>query len=125
MPARLSKPLIAAFQAAKIIGIKAGSEPHRFLGVWVVVVNDRVFVRPWNDKPGGWRRVFLADALGVVQIPSGREVPVRARSVRGERLLDAIDEAYAEKYNTPASKKWVRGFATPKRRATTVEFVPR
>jgi hypothetical protein len=44
--------------------------------------------------------------------------------VRGERLLDAIDAAYGKKYNTPASQKWVRGFAEPERRATTVEFVP-
>jgi len=32
---------------------------------------------------------------------------------------------YAEKYATPGSVKYVRGFKTPRRRATTLEFVPR
>ncbi len=49
---------------------------------------------------------------------------VRAKKVRGERLLDAVDAAYAEKYDTPASLKCVRGFRHARRRATTTEFVP-
>jgi hypothetical protein len=61
----------------------------------------------------------------VIQVPTGREIRVRARKVRGERLLDAIDAAYGEKYNTPASRKWVHGFAQARRRKTTTEFLPR
>ena len=54
-----------------------------------------------------------------------REVRVRAVPVKSERLRDAIEEAYAEKYDTKASQKYVRGFRTPRRRDTTIEFVPR
>ena len=108
-----------------ILGIRAGATPHRFIGVWVVVVNGRVFVRPWNNKPSGWHKAFVDERIGVIQMLGGREIPVRPRMIRGERLLDAVDDAYAEKYHTPASKKWVRGFRTPKRRATTTELVPR
>ncbi|MFN2566356.1 MAG: DUF2255 family protein [Gemmatimonadaceae bacterium] len=123
-PRTFSKPTLAALDAAKILGVRAGTE-HRFTGIWVVVVNGRVFVRSWNDKPTGWYRAFLEEPLGVIQASGGREIRVRAKKVRGERLLDAIDEAYGEKYNTPASRKWVRGFAQPRRRATTIEFAPR
>jgi hypothetical protein len=119
-----SSPALAALDAAKIIGVRAGTE-HRFTGVWVVVVRGRVFARSWSDKPTGWYRAFLDEPLGLIQVPNGREIRVRGKRVRGERLLDAIDEAYAAKYNTPASLKWVRGFARPSRRATTLEFVPR
>jgi hypothetical protein len=119
-----SRPALADLDAAKIIGVRAGTE-HRFTGVWVVVVNGRVFARSWGDKPTGWYRAFLEEPLGVIQVSGGREIRVRAKKVRGERLLDAIDEVYAAKYNTPASLKWVRGFAAPSRRATTLEFVPR
>ena len=119
-----SKPALAALDAAKILGVRAGIE-HRFTGVWVVVVKGRVFVRSWNDKPAGWYRAFLAEPLGTIQAPNGREIRVRAKKVRGERLLDAIDEAYGEKYHTPASRKWVHGFAQARRRRTTTEFVPR
>ena len=118
------KPAIALLDSAKILGVRSGTE-HRFTGVWVVVVDGRVFARSWSDKRTGWYRAFVAEPLGTIQVPSGRQLRVRAKKVRGERVLDAIDEAYAEKYDTDASKKWVRGFRAPKRRATTLEFVAR
>ena len=107
---------------AKILGVRAGAE-HRYTGVWVVVVGGRVFVRSWNDKPTGWYRAFLAQPLGSIQL-AGREIAVRARRLRGERLRDAVTRAYASKYDTKASEKWVRGFAEPSRAATTLELAP-
>ncbi len=106
-----------------MLGIWAGTEPHRFTGIWFVLVGDRVFVRPWNDKPGGWHRAFRRESRGTVAV-SEREVAVRARKVAGKRLLDTIDSAYAEKYDTKASQKWVRGFSTPRRRKRTTELLP-
>jgi hypothetical protein len=119
-----SKLVIAALERAKIVGVRSGTD-HRFTGVWVVVVNGRVFARSWSDKPTGWYRAFVEEPHGEIQLTGGRQIRVRARKVRGERLLDAIHEAYASKYDTPASQKWVRGFERPARRATTVEFLPR
>ena len=121
---RFSKPMLDALDAAKILGVRSGDE-HRFTGVWVVVVGGRVFARSWGDKPTGWYRAFLDEPEGAIQLPGGRVRRVRAKTVRGERLLDSIDEAYAEKYDTAASLKWVRGFREAHRRATTLEFVPR
>jgi hypothetical protein len=123
-PARtFSRPVITTLESARILGVRSGTE-HRFTGVWVVVVNGRVFARSWTDKPTGWFRAFTAEPRGTLQIPGGREIRVRAKKTRGERLLDAIDDAYGQKYHTPASQKWVRGFTQPTRRATTLEFVP-
>jgi hypothetical protein len=119
-----SKLVMAALERANIVGVRSGTE-HRFTAVWVVVVNGRVFARSWSDKPTGWYRAFVEEPHGGIQLTGGRQIRVRARKVRGERLLDAIHEAYASKYDTPASQKWVRGFERPARRATTVEFLPR
>jgi hypothetical protein len=125
MPARaLSGPLVAALRDAKIVGLRAGREDHRFIGVWVVVVGNRAFVRPWNDKASGWRRAFLDDPVGMLQV-GDRQVRIRVRAARGGRLWDRIDQAYAEKYPTPGSRAYVRGFRTPRRRATTLELLPR
>src|SRR5262245_21544076 len=65
---RFSKPILAQLDSGKVLGIRAGVEPHRFLGVWMVVVGGRLFVRSWNDKPTGWHRVFATDARGAIQI---------------------------------------------------------
>jgi hypothetical protein len=108
---------------SKILGVRSGSE-HRFTGVWPVVVERRLFVRSWNDKPTGWYRAFVAHPEGSVQLP-GAEIPVRAVRTRSARLLDAVTLAFARKYDTKASKKWVDGFAEPSRRATTLELTPR
>jgi len=97
MTRRFSKRLLSLFTASPVLRIRAGAD-HRFLGIWVVVARGRVFVRPWNDKPGGWRHAFLEDPNGGVLIEDvKREIRVRARPARGERLHDAIDDAYAAK----------------------------
>jgi hypothetical protein len=119
---RFSGPALEELANAKILGVRAGAE-HRYTGVWVVVVERRVFVRSWNDKPTGWYRAFRVQPLGSIQV-AGREIAVRARQLRGEQLRDAVTRAYAEKYDTKASEKWVRGFAEPGRAATTLELVP-
>jgi hypothetical protein len=119
---RFSGPLLDELARTRILGVRAGTE-HRYTGVWVVVVEGRVFVRSWNDKPTGWRRAFQASPRGSIQL-ARREIAVRARRLRGERLRDAVTRTYAEKYNTKASEKWVRGFAEPGRAAATLELLP-
>ena len=114
---------VAALDAAKILGVRAGTE-HRHTGVWVVVVEGRAFVRSWNDKPTGWYRAFRANPEGSVSIGK-REIPVRASPVRSARLRTAVSGAYGRKYDTKASAKWVRGFAEPEREANTLELTPR
>lgn len=123
MSKRFSIAVIAAIDAASIIGIKAGAD-HKFIGVWPVVVAGRVYARSWGLSRDGWYRAFLEDPRGTIQI-GDREIRVRAVPARSERVRDKVEEAYAAKYVTTASKKWVRGFKTPRRREATMEFVPR
>ena len=115
-------PLVETFRSAKIVGVRAGTE-HRYTGVWVVVVEDRIFARSWSDKPTGWFRAFRKQPSGTVQVGK-QELPVRARVVRSARLRDEVTSAFGEKYNTKASQKWVEGFAEPERMVNTIEFVP-
>lgn len=122
---RLSPSVVASIDAAKVLGIRAGSRSdHRFTGIWVVVVERRVFARSWSAKRAGWYCTLLEDPQATIRVGE-REVRVRAVRIRSERLRDAVESAYAEKYPTPGARKYVRGFRTPSRRETTVEFVSR
>ena len=114
--------VVEAFSKAKIMGVRAGNE-HRYTGVWVVVVDGRVFARSWNDKPTGWFQAFLKESSGMVQVGE-LELPVRGNVVRSSRLRDAVTAAYGEKYPTKGSRKWVEGFAEPERVVNTIEFIP-
>jgi hypothetical protein len=118
---RFPSKALAAFEATKYLPIRAGD--HRFIHIWVVVVQNRVVVRSWNDKPGGWYRAFLSHPLGHVRIDD-RELAVRAVPVRSTRLNNATDDAFASKYQTKANAKYVKGFKVPKRKATTLELIP-
>jgi hypothetical protein len=115
--------VVEALRNAKILGVRAGTE-HGYTGIWVVVVDGRIFVRSWNDKPTGWFRAFRKEPSGTIQVGK-LEIPVRAKLVRSARMRNAVTAAFAEKYNTKGSRKWVEGFAEPTRAATTLEFVPR
>jgi hypothetical protein len=97
--------------------------PHRVIGLWVVVARGRVFVRSWSVKPGGWFRTLQNEPRGMLHV-EGRAHRVRAVFTRSERLKEAVDRAYAGKYHTPASRKYVRDLTGVKSRATTTELVP-
>jgi hypothetical protein len=121
---RFSKAVTTAIAEDKILGVRAGSGDHRFIGVWVVVVDGRVFIRSWGLKQAGWYQAFVNEPVGRIQA-AGRELRVRAVTRASERTKTAVDEAYAAKYNTPGAIKYVKGFARSKRRRdTTTELVP-
>src|SRR5262245_51227150 len=98
-PRRLPAAVVSATRDGKMLAIRAGTE-HRFIGIWAVVVDGRVFVRSWSLKPRSWYRTFLEDPAGAIQIGT-KTIPIRAVPTRSEPLKDKISEAYLEKYNTP------------------------
>ena len=112
-----------AIRDGKILRLRAGTQPHRFIGIWAVVVEGRVFVRSWSLKPRSWYRTFLEEPRGAIQV-NGSEIAVRAVRSTSERVNNAIDRAYLEKYNTPASLKYARDLGRAKSRASTTELVP-
>ena len=119
-----SKPVVAAITKDKILGIRAGSDEHRFIGVWVVVVDGRVFIRSWGLERRSWYNAFREDPSGTIQA-AGRELRVRAVTKVSEKTKAAVDAAYAAKYDTPGAIKYVKGFARSKRRRdTTTELRP-
>jgi len=120
---RFEPAIVDVLRTGKILRIRAGSQPQRFIGIWVVVAEGRVFVRSWSLKPRSWWRTFLEEPAGAIQVGT-RELPVRAVRTRSERLKRAVDEAYAAKYTTPVALQYVKGFRTKRRRDTTTELVP-
>ena len=119
-----SKAVTAAIAKDKILGIQAGPGDHRFIGVWAVVVDGRVFIRSWGLERRSWYQAFREEPIGRIQA-AGRELRVRAVTRVPERLKAAVDDAYAAKYTTPGAIKYVKGFRRSKRRRdTTTELRP-
>jgi len=115
--------ILAELRRAKGLRIRAGNGQHNFIGIWHVLIKDRVFVRSWSVKPDGWFQTFLEEPRGAIRL-ADQEIPVRAVRITNERLRDAIDRAYLEKYNTSGALKYAKDLGLPKSRGTTIELVP-
>src|ERR1044072_7690864 len=74
---RFPADVLAAIDTGKILGIRAGRQPHRVIGIWAVGVEGCGCVRSWSLKPRSWYRTFLADPEGIIVVED-REIPVRA-----------------------------------------------
>ena len=92
------------------------------IGVWVVIVEGRVFIRSWSMKPRSWWRTFLEDPYGSL-FSGEKEFKIRAIQTRSERIKDLVSAAYKEKYNTPGSVQYVKEMSRKKSRDTTTELV--
>ena len=120
---QFSANTLAVLRESKGLRIRAGTGQHRFIGIWVVVVKDRVFVRSWSVKPNGWYRTFLKEPRGTVHVADCK-IAVRALRIKSERVRDAVDRAYLDKYNTAGARKYAKDLGRAKSRATTMELVP-
>jgi hypothetical protein len=123
---RFSQEILATIKKDRILGIRAGSDSkHRVIGIWVVVVDGRVFVRSYTMKPGGWWRTFLEDSYGEIFVSKRkRGIKIRAVQTRSEKLKDAVSAGYKEKYNTRGSVGYVEEMSKKPLRDTTTELVP-
>src|SRR5437016_14279168 len=92
---RFPKAIVAAIRDGKTLGIRAGTKPHRIIGIWAVVVDGRVVVRSYSLKPRSWYRTFLEKPRGVIEV-NGRMFPVRSVVTRSDRWKTAIVCASAE-----------------------------
>jgi hypothetical protein len=122
-PTRFAPKLLRAIDEGMYLRLRAGKTPHRFIGIWAVVVDGRVFVRSWSLKPRSWWRTFLQEPTGAIEV-AGRQVPVDARQTASERLRDAVDQAYLAKYHTKGSLKYARDLGSARSRDTTTELRP-
>jgi len=115
--------LLRALNDSKMIRVCAGTGAHRFIGIWFVMVANRLISRSWSVKPDGWYRTFLKQPRGAIQVGKVR-IAVRAVHIRSKSLKDAVDRAYLEKYNSGGEVKYTKDLVTEKSRATTLQFVP-
>jgi hypothetical protein len=96
----------------------------RWLLIWVVCVDDQVYVRTWYRRSSGWFGQVTNTGEGRIRVP-GLELDVTVADLGDEDpdLRAAVDDVYRSKYGTPGDKT-VAGMTTDASAATTLLLAP-
>jgi hypothetical protein len=95
---------------------------RRSVIIWVVRVDDQLYVRCVNGRQGAWFRGVLTQHAGKVSA-GGADKEVVFIEETDPGINDQIDAAYLSKYSR--YPQYVAPMVTPKVREATLKLVPR
>jgi hypothetical protein len=102
------------------VGIRTSRHPDRAVIIWIVVVDDAVFVRSVRGPKGRWYVDVAAAGRATLEI-GDHQIPVRATAVSDPDTVAAVSRAFLGKYATsPYAKQMVRAEVLP----TTLRLDP-
>ena len=112
---------IGSAEELRIVSVRGDGSRGRAVPIWVVRVGDDLYVRSWRGESGAWFRA--ARASGAAHISAGGvEKDVELLEAE-QRVDDAVDGAYREKYGRYPT--YVEPMVSPQARATTLRLDPR
>jgi hypothetical protein len=112
--------ILAALRSDMEVRIHTGKKAGRGVIIWVVVVDDTVYVRSVRGPTGKW--FVAAKAAGRAEVEVGQHrAPVRVTSVDDARTIDAVSQAYLRKY---ASSPYAKSMVAPETLPTTLRLDP-
>ena len=114
--------LLECISETKITTFRQG-DIHRFIDVWMVIVDDRIFARSWRGSKTGWYYKFLKDSNGAIQcgdvyykidglIPSDLD-----------NINQRINDAFTKKYGKGDYPEIAKEMIQPDRMVRTIEFI--
>jgi hypothetical protein len=101
---------------------RGGDAPAHRTTIWVVTVDGTVFVRSVRGEEGRWYREVSANPRAALHVGDNR-IPVRAVPAADGATVEAVSEAYREKYGrtSPGS---TRAMLQPETLPTTTRLEP-
>jgi hypothetical protein len=100
--------------------ILAGRNKARPVTIWIVVVDDAVFVRSVRGPRGKWNTAARADGQATLEV-DGRQLPVQVAPVGDAATVDAVGRAFLTKY---AASPYAKSMAAPETLPTTLRLDP-
>ena len=101
--------------------IRTGKHPTTAVVIWIVVVDDEVFVRSWLGAKGRWYRDLAAGGPATLEF-AGRRVEVQASPASGAASVARASAEFLRKYQPSShAREMVRSEILP----TTLRFEPR
>jgi hypothetical protein len=115
---------IARARELEIAGTGPDGRARRWLPIWVVCVDDQVYVRTWYRRSSGWFGRVTSTGVARIRVPGvERYVVVADLGDQDPSLRAAVDHAYRDKYGTPGDSM-VAGMIADASAATTLRLTP-
>jgi hypothetical protein len=111
---------LATLRDNKEIRIHTGTQKGRGVIIWVVVVDDAVFVRSVRGPKGKWFLTAAKDRQAALET-GGRRLPVHVVSVTDNATIDAVSQAFLNKY---ATSPYAQSIVAPATLPTTLRLDP-
>ncbi len=112
---------LGALRDAVEVGITTARNAAKPVIIWVVAVDDAVFVRSVQGPKGRWYRSAAADGSATLEL-GDRRIPVRAIPVADAATIERVSQTYLAKYATSSyAPAMVRAEVLP----TTLRLEPR
>ena len=99
----------------------ADSPEHRTI-IWVVVVENEVFVRSVRGQKGRWYREISSNPEGALHVENNR-ITVRATHATDDTTVEAVSDAIRSKYEA-ASPSSTASMVRPDTLPTTLKLSP-
>ena len=112
---------LGALRGAHEVAIRTEKHPATSVVIWVVVADDKVFVRSARGAAGRWYRDLLADRRATLDV-AGRQVAVQAIPANATDSLAQASQAYVGKYDP---SPYTQSVLKPDVVATTLRLEPR
>lgn len=122
---KFSKAFLKCVSETQITSVRAGKDREKFTGIWMVVVDGRIFGRSYQLAERSWYTALLNGDTGDIKCLKEIVAIKGSKPADLDKITAAINKAYEKKYLVKAyNKKWVDGLAEPERVARTMEFIP-
>ena len=96
---------IAGSRELEIAAPRAGGGSGRWTPIWVVVVDDAVFVRTWHRRNTGWYGGAVGSGRAWIRV-SGDSVEVIVQAA-GDTDAGSVDAAYRTKYGEEGARSMI------------------
>ena len=111
---------IAASEELRIAGEHRDGTLYRWTPIWVVRVDQDLYVRSGGGPNGGWYRHATAGPAHIRV--NGREHTVALEHQIDQQLVQAVDDAYKAKYGT---SPFLSALLSNDARTTTTRVLPK
>jgi len=104
-----------------LVEIKGGTKRNKYLEIWMVNVNGRIFARTWGKSERGWLNSLIEEEKGEIRY-SNKTIKIEAKRNNDSEINKLVDQAYLQKYNQPENIEYAKGITQKEYSEFTVEL---